>query len=283
MARALVTGSSSGFGLTTCELLAARGHEVLAAVRDPQGAHALREAAERAGGRIEIVAMDVRDDDSVSTCVRAALETGALDLLVNNAGVSMLAAVETGDLDTARDVFETNLWGSLRTTRAVLPSMRERGRGVIVNVTSIAARIPGVMYAGWYAASKHAIGTLSEALSMEVAPLGIRVVCVEPGFYDTGIGRTYAQSDPDDPYRADRDWVARYQERSISSGPSDCTPVAEAIIRALEDPDCPLHLPVGQDAEFLTQTIASPVAFEDFAAMAQSATTNLAGERPTSN
>jgi NAD(P)-dependent dehydrogenase (short-subunit alcohol dehydrogenase family) len=104
---------------------------------------------------------------------------------VNNAGIGFGGPVETIPLDAARAVMETNFWGAVYAIRGVLPSMRERRTGVIVNVTSLGGLIPGVLFTGMYSASKHALGTLSETLATEVAPFGVRVVCIGPGFFST--------------------------------------------------------------------------------------------------
>jgi NAD(P)-dependent dehydrogenase (short-subunit alcohol dehydrogenase family) len=175
----LVTGASSGIGAACAARLAADGHRVFGTSRG--GAH-----PEPRG--IEWLALDVCDDASVSAAVAALLgAAGRLDVLVNNAGMGLAGAVEdTGPADLARQL-DTNLLGPLRLVRAVAPHMRERGRGRIVQMSSLAGRI-GVPFQGAYSASKFALEGLSESLAMELRPFGVDVVLVQPGDVRSGFG-----------------------------------------------------------------------------------------------
>ena len=181
MSVVLITGCSSGIGLETAVAFARRGDTTYATMRDPDRATRLLARAASEGATLEVLGLDVTDDASVRAAVRTVEERhGAIDVLVNNAGIDASGPVETTPIGRARAVLETNLWGPVRTARAALPAMRGRGAGVIVNVTSMAARLPGTLYNGFYAASKHALGALSESLAWELSPFGVRVVCVEP-------------------------------------------------------------------------------------------------------
>lgn len=187
MKTALVTGSNSGIGRSTALRLAQSGYRVFAAMRDTAKGEKLLALAESAGVRVDPITLDVTD----SASVRAAFEqmhadAGALDVLVNNAGIGFNATVEDVDIEEAKVVFETNYWGIIRCTQAALPKMRERGTGTIVNVSSIAGRIAALAQVV-YSSSKWAVECLSENLAQEVAPFGIRVVVIEPGVTRTAI------------------------------------------------------------------------------------------------
>ena len=193
MAVVLITGCSTGIGLEAALAFARRGDTTYGSMRNLAKADVLRARAEAEGLDVEVVQLDVTDSDSVTTTIGAIDERhGAIDVLVNNAGIGSSGPIETIDLDKAIVVYDTNVWGAVRTVRAALPSMRAKGSCVIINVTSVAGRVPGTPYGGFYASSKHALGTLSEALAWEVNPFGIRVACVEPGFFNTEI---FASSD----------------------------------------------------------------------------------------
>ena len=248
MAVVVITGCSSGFGLATALAFARRGDRVYATMRDPQGAGDLLAAASAEGLRLEVRALDVTDAPSVAQTVGGVLEAdGRIDVLVNNAGIARMGAVEALGIDDARSVFETNLFGPLRLIQAVLPGMREQGDGVVVNVSSMAGRLPGSP-ANWaYSASKHALGSLSDSLAEEVRPFGIRVVCVEPGFFRTEVVAKGGRLPKGSPYRDLEEQVAAWYAAAVATG-GDPAQVAAAIVAAVENPATPLHLPVGPDA-----------------------------------
>jgi NAD(P)-dependent dehydrogenase (short-subunit alcohol dehydrogenase family) len=179
---ALITGSSTGIGCAAAIHFARNGYETYATMRSPDaGGDAIRRVAEAEGLPIQTLALDVESDASVHAAVGAARErSGAIDVLVNNAGIGWGGPIEeTSDADLKK-VFETNFFGALRMVRAVLPQMRERGDGAIINVTSLGGRVT-FPSTGPYCATKHALEAASEALAMEVAPYGVRVAIVEPG------------------------------------------------------------------------------------------------------
>lgn len=187
MALALVTGTSTGIGLATAVSLARAGHAVVATMRNLNSGAELRKIAAEEKLAVHLVALDVDDDASVREgFAKAAAEHGPIDVLVNNAGVPGGGPVEETTLDLFRQVMETNFFGGLRCIKAVIPSMRERRKGTIVNVTSIAGRIAMAPMAS-YAASKWAFEALSEVLAQEMRAYNVRVAIVEPGVIATPI------------------------------------------------------------------------------------------------
>jgi NAD(P)-dependent dehydrogenase (short-subunit alcohol dehydrogenase family) len=178
----LVTGANSGIGLATAIELARRGHRAVGSVRSEAKAAAVREAAAAAGVDVETVRLDVTDPDACAEVIDRIRPWG----LVNNAGYSLTGAVEDVGDDEARALFETMVHAPVRLARLALPWMREAGEGRIVNVSSIAGRV-SAPFGGHYTAAKHALEALSDALRMEVAAGGVKVVLVEPGGFRTGI------------------------------------------------------------------------------------------------
>lgn len=252
MAVAVVTGTSSGFGLLIAVELARRGHAVVATMRDVTRDGDLRAACGEAGVTVEVEALDVTDDDSVASAVRSVVDRhGGIDVLVNNAGVGVAGAVEEVPVPTAREVFETNVFGALRMTRAVLGSMRERGSGVIVQISSVAGRV-AAPFGGVYSASKFALEGFTEALHYEVAPFGIRVALVEPGSFPTRFDTNRLRCDDDtSPYAGlRRRWEAVYATMPGRDRP-DPRAVAVAVAEVVERDDHPLRIPVGGDAEMI--------------------------------
>jgi NAD(P)-dependent dehydrogenase (short-subunit alcohol dehydrogenase family) len=268
MARILITGSNSGFGKLAALSLARQGHDVVATMRNLTKGDALREEAAAENLTIEIRPLDVCDPASVAAAIG---DASTLDVVVNNAGFEVAGAVEMVDDDLLARQFDTNVAGPLRVVRAVLPAWRERGSGTIVNVSSIAG-VVGTPFGGVYAASKHALEALSEALHFETSVYGIRVRLVEPGRFDTGFhdnivtvngweGSEYAQ-------RAER---FRGSQGALSGdGPApDPQDVADAIVTAATDPDAPFRNFVGTDAQLISSVKAS-MSFEEFEATMRS-------------
>lgn len=187
MKTALVTGSNSGIGRATALRLAQDGYRVFAAMRDTGKAEKLLDLAAKADVKVEPIALDVGDAASVKAAFEQVhADAGALDVLVNNAGVGFNATVEDVDIERAKVVFDTNYWGIIRCVQGALPGMRERGSGTIVNISSIAGRIAALAQVV-YSSSKWAVECLSENLAQEVAPFGVRVVVIEPGVTRTAI------------------------------------------------------------------------------------------------
>ena len=178
----LITGASSGFGQLLARVLRDRGHTVFGTSRSPSNS--------------SLLPLDVRDDESVATCLRHVEDAaGPVDVLVNNAGYVHEGPFEELTIDELRAIFETNFFGAVRMTNAVLPAMRARKRGRIINVGSLAGVIP-LPFVGAYCATKHAIDSYSESLYHELKPLGIGVSVVEPGYYSTGISTRKLRTTP---------------------------------------------------------------------------------------
>src|SRR2546422_6503660 len=169
----LVTGASSGIGQATAQLLAERGHRVFGTTRKPGAAQA---------SGFTMVGLDVRSDDSVRGCVDQVLsQAGRLDVLVNNAGYTLMGAAEETSVAEAKAQFETNFFGVVRMVNAVLPGMRAAGAGKIINISSLAGNT-AIPFSAFYSATKFALEGYSESLWYEVSPFGISVSLVEPGF-----------------------------------------------------------------------------------------------------
>ena len=219
-----VTGVSSGIGRATAVQFAKRGCKVFGSVRDTKKAEAIP--------GVEFVEMDVRDAASVKRAVDVIIgRSQRIDVLVNSAGGTMLGSVEETSVAEAQALFDTNVFGTLRTTQAVLPHMRQQRSGRIINVSSVLGFLPAP-YMGLYSASKHAIEGMSETLDHEVRNFGIRVVLVEPSYTKTNLDLNAPQAaNPISAYDADRDLVSKAIVRSVQKarGPDS---VATTIVDA---------------------------------------------------
>lgn len=183
----VVTGANSGIGRAIAIELARRGHQVYGTVRDPDRAGKLRSMAADAGVEVSLVTLDVGDDDSVRAGLGGVLDReGHVDVLVNNAGIGGNAVVEEASPAQILEVTDINVCGALRCLQAVLPGMRARRQGAIVNISSVAGRFGAIAQAP-YVASKWALEGLSEELALELAPYGIRVIILEPGITKSAI------------------------------------------------------------------------------------------------
>jgi NAD(P)-dependent dehydrogenase (short-subunit alcohol dehydrogenase family) len=247
MATVLITGSSKGIGLTTALTLARAGHTVYATMRNPSRAPQLAETAARENLPIHISALDVDSDTSVQDEIAKIYEqAGHIDVLVNNAGVERNGSVEELPLSEFRAVMETNYFGAVRCIKAVLPKMRERKSGCIVNVTSVAGRV-STSPLGSYAASKFALEAISEALAQEMKMFNVRVAIVEPGIIDTpmaqGIGKPVTES----LYPQQRRFAHLFAASLRTPRPP--TLVAEKILGIIDSDTWQLRHPVGPGAE----------------------------------
>ncbi|MFN0000585.1 MAG: oxidoreductase [Burkholderiaceae bacterium] len=239
-----ITGCSTGFGRELARRVLARGARAVVTARDKAG---VADLAQGHADRCLALDLDVTDPAQIGAAVQAAQERfGRIDVLVNNAGYGYQAAVEEGDDREIRAMFDTNVFGLFAMTRAVLPGMRERRSGHVMNITSVAGLV-GFAGSGHYAASKHAVEGWSDALAAEVAPLGIRVTCIEPGPFRTDFaGRSLRQT----PTRiADYQATAGARLRGTVEGsgqqPGDPERAAEAMLLVSEHPDPPRHLVLG--------------------------------------
>jgi NAD(P)-dependent dehydrogenase (short-subunit alcohol dehydrogenase family) len=236
----LITGCSSGFGLETARYFLEREWTVIATMRKP------REDLLPRSERLRILPLDITDPESIRRAVDAA---GPIDVLVNNAGVGVLNALEGMSMETIRDIFDTNTFGTMAMTQAVLPQFRQRMAGVVINVTSTVTLKPFDLLSV-YTASKAAVNAFSECLALEMAQFNVRVNLVLPGLApQTKFGenaRSRMQNGIPEPYAAIAQGVfARFE----NPGPiTQSVDVAEAVWRAANDPACPFRLPAGADA-----------------------------------
>jgi NAD(P)-dependent dehydrogenase (short-subunit alcohol dehydrogenase family) len=242
-----ITGCSTGFGRELARAVVARGYRAVVTARNPDQVEDLVAGHQ---DRTLALRLDVTDPAQVTEAVKRTEERfGGVDVLVNNAGIGYFAAVEESDEAAVRRMFEINFFGAARMTRAVLPGMRKRRSGHIINIASICglAAIPSL---GDYCATKFAVEGLSECLALEAGPLGIRVTLVEPSSFRTNWAGRSANETRD----ALTDYAAtagatRLALRDLSGKePGDPVRAANAIIRAVESPNPPLHLLLGKDA-----------------------------------
>jgi NAD(P)-dependent dehydrogenase (short-subunit alcohol dehydrogenase family) len=238
-----ITGCSSGFGRALVDAALERGGRVVATARRTDS------IADLEGDRVHLVPLDVTRQEQIDAAVQAAFDRfGRIDVLVNNAGYSSVGAVEEIDMDDLRVLMETMFFGPVALTKALLPHMRERGSGAIVQISS-----QGGQYAfagfGAYCAGKFGIEGLSEALADEVGPHGIRTLIVEPGAFRTELmGARLHRSREIDAYAGTVGQTRAYVERANGTQPGDPRKAAAAIVAALEAPDPPLRLILGGDA-----------------------------------
>jgi NAD(P)-dependent dehydrogenase (short-subunit alcohol dehydrogenase family) len=245
MKAVLITGCSSGFGLETAQYFLDRDWKVIATMRSP------REHLLPRSERLRALALDVTDPESVRQAVDAA---GPIDVLVNNAGIGVLGALEGTSMETAREVFETNTFGTMAVTRAVLPQFRQQKSGVIVNVTSSVTLKP-LPLVSVYTASKAAVNAFTESLALELQQFNVRVRLVLPGRApETRFGenaKPRMQGGIPEAYAGLAQSVfAGWAQSSAVTRPLD---VAEAVWRAANDPSCPVRIAAGADAVALNE------------------------------
>jgi NAD(P)-dependent dehydrogenase (short-subunit alcohol dehydrogenase family) len=245
MKTVLITGCSSGYGLETARHFHAQGWNVIATMRTP------REDVLPRLDRLRVVALDVTDPGSIAAAIAA---SGPIDVLVNNAGIGLMGAFEATPMRTVREVFETNTFGVMAMTQAVLPQFRARRSGMVVNVTSSATLAPMPLVAV-YTASKMAIEAFTASLAFELEEFGVRVKLVEPGY---GPGTSFTSNggprmeglfpEAYAPF-AQRIFASLSQPTAVTS-PSD---VAEVVLRVANDASAQLRFPAGPDAVALAQ------------------------------
>lgn len=243
----LITGCSTGLGRALAEAVIGGGHKAVVTARD---AAAVADLVETAPERVLSAALDVTDPAQVASAVRQAVERfGQIDVLVNNAGYGYRAAVEEGDDADVRALFETHFFGTVAMIKAVLPGMRARRSGAIVNISSIGAQLTPVG-SGYYAAAKAAVEGISGALRGELVPLGISVTIVEPGAFRTDFaGRSLAQSATViDDYAATAGRRRKENDTMHGNQPGDPAKAGHAIIAAVESAEPPAFLLLGPDA-----------------------------------
>ena len=246
MASVLITGTSKGIGLETALAFGRAGHQVHATMRNPAQSPALAETAARENLPITVSTMNVDSDKSVSEAIAAILKDhGPIDILVNNAGIEVVGSVEESPLSDFRAVMETNYFGAIRCIQALLPQMRQRGSGCIINVSSIAGRISSPPLTA-YCASKWALEALSEGLAGEMKTFNVRVAIVQPGIIDTAMARRIEDPATKSPYQQ----AARFATLFSNSLKNPVPPslVAQKILEVAESGTWQLRHPVGPDA-----------------------------------
>lgn len=243
---ALVTGVSSGIGRAIAGLLSHHGFRVFGTARGNGG-------AKRALENVELVHVDVRDEESVDSCVRAVLDrAGRIDALVNNAGYTLIGSLEETTIEEAKQLFDTNFFGVLRMTQAVLRFMRDQRSGRIVNIGSLVGFVPAP-YQGIYCASKHALEGYSESLDHEVRKFGIHVSVVEPGFTRTNIAQnSQIAGRPLEVYANGRNRVVEAVSQNIAKGGTPLA-VAEVVLDALTSQSPRSRYPVGREVKFVSR------------------------------
>ena len=250
----LITGCSTGLGRSLAKAVLQKGDNVVVTARDTKKLEEFEKDFPRTA---LIVRLDVTDLPSVTEAVQAAKERfGGIDVLVNNAGYGYRAAVEEGNPEDTKHLFATNFWGPVNLIKAVLPDMRARKSGAVINVSSIAAlrAAPG---SGYYAASKRALEGMTEGLYLETAPLGIKVMIVEPGAFRTDFaGRSLTQSKTAIADYAGTAGTRRIEnDKTHGTQPGDPDKGARLIIEAIEAEDAPLRLLLGSDAVRAADTV----------------------------
>jgi NAD(P)-dependent dehydrogenase (short-subunit alcohol dehydrogenase family) len=239
--RALITGCSTGIGRATAIELGARGYDVVATARRRETLDDLKVT--------QTLELDVDDEESIVAAVAAA---GPIDVLVNNAGFGVEGSVETVPLAEVRRMFDTNFFGAARMIQALVPAMRARGRGAVVNVTSTAG-IAAPPLGGYYSASKFALEALSEALHLEVGHFGVRVLVIEPGSIETRFGANVLDHRKELGAYAELAslWESAQSKLNGDEGAPGPGLVASVIADALESDRRQLRWPVGTDAELI--------------------------------
>ncbi|RZS80116.1 short-subunit dehydrogenase [Motilibacter rhizosphaerae] len=243
----LLTGCSTGLGRALAEAVLERGESAVVTARDPG---TVRDLADAYPERALALPLDVTDPEQVAAAVREAeARFGGIDVLVNNAGYGYRAAVEEGEDEAVQRLFATNLFGAVAMVKAVLPGMRARRSGAVVNISSIGAMVcpPG---SGYYAASKAALEGISSSLRKELQPLGIAVVAVEPGGFRTDFsGRSLTQAATPIADYAETAGKRRKENDTVhGTQPGDPARAAQAIITAVTSPEPPAMLVLGSDA-----------------------------------
>jgi NAD(P)-dependent dehydrogenase (short-subunit alcohol dehydrogenase family) len=237
----LITGASSGFGELTSSLLAESGFRVFGTSRKASG--------EKNG--VEMVLLDITSDESVGACVSNVFQkAGRIDVLVNNAGSVLTGGLEETSIEEAKAHFDSNFFGAVRMTNAVLPEMRKQRSGQIINIASLAGTFPAP-FEGYYGVAKAALMTYSDVLRQEVKSLGISVSVVEPGFFDTSLWNASSQAtSPIMDYGEMRKRAHEVLKESFAGG-GDPREVAKTILRIVESPSPGLHYVVGREKRYV--------------------------------
>jgi NAD(P)-dependent dehydrogenase (short-subunit alcohol dehydrogenase family) len=241
-----VTGSSRGLGRKLVQAILAAGDKVIATARKPEE---LKDLSATYGDDIRAVKLDVTSPEDVKNAVSVAVETfGRIDVLVNNAGYGFLGAFEEMSDEEFKGQIDTNFWGVVNVTRAILPHMRQQSSGHIIQITSVGGRSAFPGFSGYHAA-KFAVEGLSEALALEVKPLGLKVTIVEPGGFRTDwAGASMAFAKPIEAYATPIGFMREQLHLRDGNQPGDPRKAAQAILKLVDMAEAPLRLPLGNDA-----------------------------------
>ena len=248
----LITGCSRGLGRALLEAVLAAGDKVVATARRPAE---LADLGKIYGDSMRAVQVDVTSPAEVKQAVATAAEAfGRIDVVVNNAGYGFIGAFEEMTDDEFKGQIDTNFWGVVNVTRAVLPLLRKQGFGHIIQITSIGGRI-GIPGASGYHAAKFAVEGFSESIAQEIKPLGIKLTLVEPGGFRTDwAGSSMAFAKPIDAYRPTVGFIQDMLQKRNGHQPGDPRKAAQVMLKLVAMPEPPLRLPLGNDAmDFLRQ------------------------------
>lgn len=243
----LITGCSSGIGRSLAKETLKQGYNVIVTARNKEK---IMDLVAQYPQTSLALSLDVTNEESINNSLKDAIKHfGTLDVLVNNAGYGYRSAIEEGTREDVSRLFETNVWGPVNLIKQVLPSMRKRHQGAIINVSSIAA-IHASMGSGYYAASKSALESISESLKKEVEPLGIKVMIVEPGAFRTNFTGSSLTQSPKAILDYEKTAGTRRIEKETNHGKQPGNPdlAASLIIKAIESDHTPLRLLLGSDA-----------------------------------
>jgi NAD(P)-dependent dehydrogenase (short-subunit alcohol dehydrogenase family) len=251
---AIVTGSAAGIGYEIAIHLAKNGFRTYASMRNLQKANGITEMAKNENLPLSLIQLDVTDDISITKAIDTVInESGRIDVLVNNAGYGLIGSIEDMSVEELKAQYETNVFGTFRVTKAVLPYMRKEHGGSIINISSIAGRIALPLYSA-YVSTKFAIEGLSESMAYELEPFGIKVAIIEPGAIKTNFRREQAAkgSSEDSPYSSMMQSPSKAIEKMLKHRlyPEE---VAKTVIQAIENPKPKLRYIVGKDAEELIE------------------------------
>jgi short-subunit dehydrogenase len=253
---AIVTGSSSGIGYETALILARNGFRTYATMRNLEKGKSISDIARKERLELHTIPLDVTDEKSVNDAIKTIkADTGRIDVLVNNAGYGLTGSLEDLSMDEIKEQYETNVFGLIRVSQAVLPTMREQKSGIIVNISSIGGKM-ALPLSSPYIGTKFAVEGLSESISYDLEPFGIKVVIIEPGAIKTnfGTGMVIAKKNqnPSSPYYNGMQQLQGTLNSLLQKGSSP-TKVAEVILKVVTTPNPNLRYTVGDDAAMLAQ------------------------------
>ncbi len=249
-----MTGSSSGIGYETSVLLARNQIKTYATMRNMSKSNGLREIASKEKIPLNVAQLDVNDDLSVNTAIdKIVRENGRIDILVNNAGYDLFGSLEESSLEEIKQQFETNVFGVIRTTKAVIPTMRKQGNGTIVNISCVDGTVGLFPFETAYHASKFALEGFTESLRHELADFNIHIILIEPGGISSNFSMNIKTAKGFDsnksPYAKLAQQVLQGFESILAAYSSHPSKVAHTILNVLNSPNPELRYPVGKDAE----------------------------------